>query len=126
MRECVARQLPAYEVMTFDNADEMIVWLEDHLGEVALISLDHDLPLLQMREGVRVDAGDGRMVADWLADREPTCPVIVHTSNDNFGPGMMRVLRDGGWAHSRIYPHEDCAWIATAWAEEIRKFLPGT
>jgi hypothetical protein len=95
MRECVASHQPAYEIAAFDNADEMIGWLEDHLAEVALISLDHDLPLMQMREGVRVDAGDGRMVADWLAGRDATCPVIVHTSNENFGPGMMRVLRDG-------------------------------
>jgi hypothetical protein len=126
MRECVARHLPAYEIAAFDNADEMIVWLEDHLADAALISLDHDLPLVQMREGEPVDAGTGRMVADWLAARTPCCPVIVHTSNENFGPGMMRVLRDGGWTHRRIYPHADCDWIATAWAEEIRKFLVGS
>jgi DNA-binding NarL/FixJ family response regulator len=124
MRECVGRELPAYELAIFDNADEMIVWLEDHLAEVALISLDHDLPLTQTRDGVRVDAGDGRMVADWLAARTPACPVIVHTSNEHFAPGMMRVLRDGGWTHRRIYPHDDCAWIATAWAEEIRSRMP--
>jgi hypothetical protein len=102
----------------------MIVWLEDHLADVALISLDHALPLVQMREGERVDAGTGRMVADWLGERPPCCPVIVHTSNENFGPGMMRVLRDGGWTHRRIYPHANCEWIATAWAEEIQKLLP--
>ena len=123
MRECLGRRLPAYELITFDNADEMIVWLEDHLGDVALISLDHDLPLRQTREGVLVDAGDGRMVADWLAGRVPCCPVIVHTSNEHFAPGMMRVLRDGGWTHRRIYPHDNCAWIATAWAEELSKHL---
>jgi hypothetical protein len=124
MREYVGRHLPAYELATFDNADEMIVWLEDQLAEVALISLDHDLPLMQTRDGVCVDAGDGRMVADWLAARTPCCPVIVHTSNEHFAPGMMRVLRDGGWTNRRIYAHTDCAWIATAWAEELAKHLP--
>ena len=123
MRECVAGELPPHELVAFDNADEMIVWLEDHLGEVALISLDHDLPLMQARDGVRVDAGDGRMVANWLAARTPCCPIIVHTSNQNFAPGMMRVLRDGGWTHTRIYPHDDCAWIATTWVEELAKHL---
>ena len=123
MRECVTRHLPKYEIATFDNADEMIVWLEDHLGEVVLISLDHDLPLVQMRDGQRVDAGTGRMVADWLCEQRPVCPVIVHTSNENFGPGMMRVLRDGGWVHVRVYPHADCDWIGTVWAEEIGKLL---
>lgn len=101
MRECVAGELPPHELVAFDNADEMIVWLEDHLGEVALISLDHDLPLMQARDGVRVDAGDGRMVANWLAARTPCCP-IIHTSNQNFAPGMMRVLRDGG---VETHPH---------------------
>ena len=127
MCACVEARWAAYAAVAFDNAGEMIAWLGDHLAEVALISLDHDLPLAQTRgDGAAVEAGDGRMVADWLAARPPACPVIVHTSNEQFAPGMMRVLRDGGWTHCRVYPHEDCAWIATAWAEEIRKRLPST
>ena len=124
MRRCVAEQMPAHELVTFDNADEMIVWLEDHLPQVVLISLDHDLPLVQLRDGARVDAGTGRIVADWIAERTPCCPVLVHTSNEYFAPGMMRVLRDAGWTHRRVYPHDDCAWVATAWIATVKRFLP--
>ena len=115
MREVAAAHRPA---------DEMIVWLQVYLDQVALISLDHDLPLVQVRDGVRVDAGTGRIVADWLAERPPRCPVVVHTSNEQFAPGMMRVLRDGGWVHRRVYPHADCAWVADAWAEALTRYLP--
>jgi hypothetical protein len=88
-----------------------------------LVSLDHDLPLQQMRDERPVDAGTGRMVADHLARCEPTCPVIVHTSNEYFGPGMMRVLRDAGWTHCRVYPHGNCEWVGTAWAEAVRQYI---
>jgi hypothetical protein len=124
MCACLGRQCPTHEIVAFDNADETIVWLEDHLAETVLISLDHDLPLVQTRDGARVEAGTGRMVADWLATRTPSCPVIVHTSNEHFGPGMMRVLRDGGWSPRRVYPHADCAWVATAWAEAVAELFP--
>jgi len=125
MRECLGSLLPQHKCAVFDNAAEMIAWLRSHIGDVVLVSLDHDLPLHQMRDGQRVDAGTGRMVADHLAALAPTCPVIVHTSNENFGPGMMRVLEDAGWTHCRVYPHEDCQWIRTSWADAIRRYIEG-
>ena len=90
---------------------------------MVLVSLDHDLPLRQTRGGVVVDAGTGRMVADHLAGLPPTCPVIVHTSNENFAPGMTRVLRDAGWPHRRVYPCDEHRWVRTAWADEIRRLI---
>jgi NAD+-processing family protein with receiver domain len=63
-----------------------------HLAEVAPISLDHDLPLPIELDGRRSDPGTGRMVADYLAYQPPVCPVIVHSSNDHFAPGMLMVL----------------------------------
>lgn len=123
MRSCLSTLLPQYECVVFDNAAEMIAWLDDHLHHVVLVSLDHDLPLHQIRSGQPADAGTGRMVANHLAALAPTCPVIVHTSNENFGPGMMRVLNDGGWTHCRIYPHGDCDWIGTAWRDSIQRYI---
>jgi len=121
MRRCVAAQAPECVVECFDRADAMIAWLEANLAEVALISLDHDLP--SRPDGQ--DAGTGRIVADWLATRVPCCPVIVHSSNENFAPGMMRVLRDAGWSHLRVYPHDDCAWIGTAWRDALARHVRG-
>src|SRR5258708_32047364 len=81
MRMCMAEALPGVEVVFFENAQEMIVWLGEHLGNVVLISLDHDLPL-RNDESKTIDCGTGRQVADYLASLLPTCPVIVHSSND--------------------------------------------
>jgi hypothetical protein len=49
-------------------------------------------------------------------------PVIVHTSNEFFAPGMMGVLRDAGWPIARVYPHSDHNWVRRGWAEQIREF----
>ena len=59
--------LPGHAAVYFDNAGEMIAWLTDHLAETVLISLDHDLPLVQVRDGRAVDPGTGRDVADYLS-----------------------------------------------------------
>ena len=64
MRACLPELLPGHAPAFFDNAGEMIAWLGDHMQEVVLISLDHDLPLRQERGGQAVDAGTGRAVAD--------------------------------------------------------------
>jgi hypothetical protein len=116
MRKCISGLLPDAKQIYFDDAAAMMNWLSDHLGEVVLISLDHDLP-------VDGDHGTGRQVADFLAGLAPTCPAIVHTSNEFFGPGMMSVLNDAGWPVARVYPHSDIDWIAAGWSDQIRKYL---
>jgi hypothetical protein len=123
MARCLAALPDEFEPVTFDRADAMITWLDEHLNRVALISLDHDLPLIARPDGRVEDFGTGRMVADWLAEQTPVCPVIVHTSNENAAPGMIRVLTDGGWTYFRVYPHDDCAWVATAWVDAVRRSL---
>ncbi len=85
MRTCLAETLPGIKADFFEDAQEMIAWLSEHLGNVILISLDHDLPL-RNREGKTIDCGTGRQVADYLASVSPTCPVIVHSSNNFCAP----------------------------------------
>lgn len=115
MRACLAKVLPGLEQVYFDNAFLMIEWLKAHLAQVVLISLDHDLP-------TDPDCGTGRDVADFLAGLPPTCPVIVHTSNEYFAPGMMQVLGEAQWPTARVYPHNDHNWIRCDWADQIRQF----
>lgn len=122
MRACLEAILPGVEIDFFSNAQEMIAWFGEHLGEVALISLDHDLPLRD-DAGRSVDSGTGRQVADFLASLPPTCPVIVHSSNNFYAPGVFFTLKDAGWPCSRVYPCDDYAWIADAWADEIRRYV---
>ena len=123
MEACLRELLPAFEQCFFDNADEMIAWLKENLAGVALISLDHDLPFVQYRNGKRVEAGCGRTVADHLAGVPPVCPVIIHTSNGDCGAGMEQALKAAGWPYQRVYPFGDYEWIRKAWAVEIQKFI---
>jgi hypothetical protein len=116
MRDCISRLMPGAQQSYFDSASNMISWLSGHLGEIDLISLDHDLPL----EG---NHGTGRQVADYLATRSPVCPVIVHTSNEFFSPGMLQVLTDAGWPVFRVYPHGDLDWVNLGWADQIRRLI---
>ena len=76
MRACLDELLPGAAAAFFEDAMQMIAWLGRHLGDVVLISLDHDLPLRADR-GRTVDCGTGRQVADYLASVPPICPVIV-------------------------------------------------
>ena len=122
MRACLAEILPGIELIFFEHAQEMIAWLGEHLGQVVLLSLDHDLPLRD-QGGEAIDCGTGRQVADFLASLPPTCPVIVHSSNNFFAPGMFFALKDTGWRCSRVYPSDDTAWIATSWADQVRQYV---
>lgn len=119
MQECL-RKILSTPVYVTDNAFRMIDWLREHLHETALISLDHDLPLRS--ESHPVDHGDGRMVADYLAALPPTCPVIVHSSNDICATGMFCALHHADWPVSRVIPYDGESWIRVAWSEQIQKY----
>lgn len=122
MQACLAKIIPSIQITFFENAHEMIAWLHNHLSEAVLISLDHDLPL-RVDEGKTIDYGTGRQVADYLASMPPTCPVIVHSSNDVCAQGMYFELTHAGWHCRRIYPRDGEAWIPNAWAEQVRQFI---
>lgn len=122
MRDCLADLLPGAQVVFFDASDAMIQWLRKHLADVVLISLDHDLPLRE-RDGTLVDCGTGRHVVDFLASLGPTCPVIVHSSNDSCAAGMVFALREAGWPQCRVHPADDLAWVRLDWAERVRRYI---
>lgn len=79
------------ELVHYARAPEMIAWLEENLDQAALISLDYHLG------GAGPGAGSGFDVALWLARQEPTCPVIVHTSDSTAATYVCEALRTGGW-----------------------------
>ena len=122
MRFCLAEALPNVESVFFENAHDMIAWLEANLGDVILISLDHDLPL-RRPDGKPIVCGDGRMVADYLASLPPTCPLIVHSSNNDRAPGMFFALKDAGWPVARVTPFDEHAWVRQVWKHQILKYL---
>jgi CheY-like chemotaxis protein len=94
----------------FLTAGAMIAGMS-HAYPADLISLDHDLePDVDQH-----DPGTGRDVADFLAAREPVCPVIIHSTNYPAALGMEAELVDRGWRVERIAPYSDLAWIDEAW-----------
>ena len=123
MKQVLKEVGPEYEHRFFDNAPEMVAWLEKNLEEVALLSLDHDLGSNRSRKAKAFDPGTGRDIAEFLAERPCACPAIIHSNNYPAVMGMCRVLEDGGWKLSCVVPYGDLEWIHDAWAKEIRKSL---
>jgi len=122
MRAWLAEALPDCEVIFFDNANEIIAWLSEHLARVSLISLDHDL-LLRTADGRWVDGGTGREVVDFLVRSAPACPVLVHSSNEVAAQGMLGVLRKNKWKCAQVHRYEDVSWIRQAWAEAVARLV---
>jgi CheY-like chemotaxis protein len=125
MRACLGDHFSQYEARFFDNSKEMIRFLGEHLSETLVISLDHDLDLQPGPDGRCIDPGTGREVADFLVKNEPTCPVIIHTTNAVAGVGMKTVLREAGWKTRRVVPFDDMRWIETDWFSAIRRAIVG-
>jgi hypothetical protein len=123
MREHLGRRFPACEPAFFDNAPDMLNWLQTHLAEVALVCLDHDLGPNRTRAGQVFDPGNGRDVANYLAACAPRCPIIVHTSNPEAAPGMLWELESAGWTVRRVIPFDDLQWVESSWAERVAECL---
>src|SRR5262245_1418816 len=123
MRGCLQHRFHQYESVFFADANEMLAYLDAKLGDTLLISLDHDLEMLDSKNGKLEDPGTGRVVADYLASKSPSCPVIVATTNTHAGDGMEFLLRDADWNVHRVHPYGDMEWISTAWFKTVRKAI---
>src|SRR5438132_5373899 len=88
MRAYLTDRFYMYDICIFDDASEMITFLHEHLTDTLVISLDHDLELKPGPKGRCLDPGTGREVADYLATKEPACPVNIHTTNSQAAAGM--------------------------------------
>lgn len=123
MKQCLDEILPEYQHCFFDNAQEMVSWLTDNLATCVLISLDHDLPIIQYRMGQRVNPGTGRFVADFLAQQSPTCPIIIHSRSGPDGEGMARPLREANWPTARVQSFGDFEWIRKIWLPQVQQYV---
>jgi len=125
MSACLADRFAMYDARFFDDAREMIRFLDQHLAETLVIALDHDLELKTAPYGRCVDVGTGREVADYLSTKIPVCPVIIHTSNADAAVGMEMVLHDAHWKTRRVVPFDDTDWIAKQWFRAVRRAIVG-
>jgi NAD+-processing family protein with receiver domain len=114
----ITKLLPQVEVVCFDESKPMIAWLKQNLGDTLLISLDHDLPLRPM-DGSLMDCGNGREVVEFMSTIPPTCPAIVHSSNNDAAQSMIIALNEAKWPCHRVFPYDGESWISTAWAEKV-------
>jgi DNA-binding NarL/FixJ family response regulator len=123
MKRCLSAKSPSSDVITFDNAPDLIAWVKLHSANVELFCLDHDLGPNRPRRDEIFDPGTGRDVANFLATLKPTCPVLVHTTNHLAAPGMAMVLEDAGWTHESIAPYNDLQWIRSEWISIVTKLI---
>jgi CheY-like chemotaxis protein len=120
MRRCLQDRFHQYETVFFDEAKEMVAYLESNLASALIISLDHDLELIPQQNGKLLDRGTGREVANFLVQREPSCPVIIHTTNSAAGDGMEFLLREAQWETHRVHPWGDLEWVSGPWLRTLR------
>jgi hypothetical protein len=123
MRDRLADRFYQFEHVFFDSADEIKKYLEENFDEVIAVSLDHDLELKVNAAGETYDPGTGREVADYLATRRPTFPVIIHSTNDSGAIGMESILREAGWQACRVSPFGDLEWVHDSWFPVIRRAI---
>jgi len=125
MRACIANRFYAYETRFFDDAQDTIRFLNSHLSESLVIALDNDLEMKTGPDGRCVDAGEGRQVAEFLATRQPVCPVIIHTTNSDAAVAMEETLKGASWKVRRVVPFDGMNWIESDWFFAIRRAIVG-
>jgi hypothetical protein len=126
MLDCLQDRFYQFEKRFFAGAAEMVAYLKDNLAQTIAVSLDHDLDLIRTPAGETLDCGTGRIVADFLAQHPPRCPVIIHTTNSSAATGMEMVLQDAGWKTFRVHPCGDLEWIPTTWFQTMRRAIVGS
>jgi hypothetical protein len=123
MRDRLADRFRQFDLLFFDTANEMKEYLESHFHDVIAVSLDHDLELKVDTVGQVHDPGTGREIADYLAGRRPSFPVIIHSTNSFGAIGMESVLQDAGWETYRVSPFDDLQWVHDSWFPAIRRAI---
>lgn len=125
MQTCLTDRFHQFETCFFTGALAFIDFLNEHLSETIVVSLDHDLELIPDDSGRMIDPGTGRDVAEYLAQQAPVCPVVIHTSNSAAAQGMEMVLQEANWETHRVLPVDDLKWISDHWFRTIRRAIVG-
>jgi DNA-binding NtrC family response regulator len=125
MRRCLADRFYTFDAHFFDESAEMIRFLDEHLDETLVISLDNDLELKPGPNGRLLDPGSGLEVAEYLAGRGMVCPVIIHTTNGRAAEAMTDMLHAAHWRTQRVIPFDDMRWVESDWFFAMRRAIVG-
>jgi CheY-like chemotaxis protein len=106
-------------VKIWEDAAQMQAECEKYLDDAVLISLEQDL---DAAPGQVKDPGTGLDVAKYLAERQPVCPVIVHTANTDRSFSIYNELRFANWLVDRVPPVFD-RWIERHWMRKAIELL---
>jgi hypothetical protein len=126
MTACLADRFRHYPVRFFEAAGPMIAYLESNPKTAIAIALDHDLEFIQGKNGSLTDPGTGRDVANFLAERAPVCPVVIHSTNSPAAVGMKMALDEAHWTTYRVVPFGDLEWIPEVWIQAMRRAIVDT
>jgi hypothetical protein len=108
-----------FSLRLWRDAPTMISECGDCLRAACLISLDHDLAPLPDSS---IDPGTGLEVAEFLSTHQPSCPVILHTSNHERRWSMHNEFRFAGWSVEIVPPLGD-DWIRSSWLPRARGLI---
>ncbi|MBI2929310.1 MAG: hypothetical protein HYY24_26900 [Verrucomicrobia bacterium] len=115
----VASLGPDFQIRLWHDAPTMIAECSPALAECCLISLDHDLSPMP---GATQDPGTGLEVSEFLASREPVCPVIIHTANHERRWSMSNEFRFAKWNVEIVLPITE-GWIHRSWLPRARALI---
>lgn len=73
------------------TVNEAIMMIEDDYDAIELIDIDHDAG------DYAVDGGDYIKLLDWLAERELSYPIHIHSMNPVGVQNMRVIIQKNGW-----------------------------
>ena len=124
MSSVIADVFPGIVAEFFVTAQQMIAALSaTGIYDIALISLDNDLEMIETDFGRLIDAGDGIDVAKWLTTLPPVVPVVIHTTNTIAGDQIEHMLGANGWICARVVPYDGESWIRERWRSIVRNLI---
>ena len=117
----LAQHCPSAKLHHWRTAQSFISGFQSSHSTPALICLDHDLFVESPDDP---DPGDGRDVAEFLANQSPCCHTIIHSSNAPAADSMYFTLLEANWDVERIAPiGQD--WIESYWWPTAKPWLVG-
>ena len=111
--------LPDVQFNHWRTANSFIEGFRSASPSPTLICLDHDLFTESPDDP---DPGDGRDVARFLAEHNPCCHIIIHSSNVPAAESMYFTLSDAGWDVERIAPI-GADWIESFWWPNAKPWI---